>query len=140
MSRKEYKVIVVDDSEINRTILSEILKSEYEIIEADSGNTAIEMLQKYRSDIALVLLDVVMPGMDGYSVLEFMNRIGIIEDVPVIMISAESSADFITKAYDLGAVDYVSRPFEAAVVQRRVKNTIVDVIFPMNKRRSSSTG
>lgn len=72
-------MIVVDDSEINRTILSEILKSEYEIIEADSGNTAIEMLQKYRSDIALVLLDVVMPGMDGYSVLEFMNRIALSE-------------------------------------------------------------
>lgn len=117
-------MLVVDDSEINRTILKEILRSEYEIIEAESGDTAIEILQKDRSDIALVLLDVIMPGTDGYNVLECLNRRGIIEDVPVIMISAESSADFITKAYDLGAVDYVSRPFEAAVVQRRVKNTI----------------
>ncbi|MGN0650398.1 MAG: HD-GYP domain-containing protein [Oscillospiraceae bacterium] len=124
MSGKNYKVLVVDDSEINRTILNEILRSEYEIIEADSGEAALDILQKSKGEIAIVLLDVVMPGKDGYDVLGAMNRYGIIEDIPVIMISAESSPDFITKAYDLGAVDYVSRPFEAAVVQRRVKNAI----------------
>lgn len=84
----------------------------------------MEILQKNKGEIALVLLDVVMPGKDGYDVLDGMNRYGMIDDIPVIMMSAESSADFITKAYDLGAVDYVSRPFDAAVVQRRVKNAI----------------
>lgn len=124
MSGKNYKVLVVDDSEINRTILNEILRFEYEIIEAESGEEALDILQKNKNEIALVLLDVVMPGKDGFDVLSGMNRYRIIEDIPVIMISAESSPDFITKAYDLGAVDYVSRPFEAAVVQRRVKNAI----------------
>ncbi|MGN0578184.1 MAG: HD domain-containing phosphohydrolase [Ruminiclostridium sp.] len=121
---KNYRILIVDDSEINRVLLSEILSSEYEIIEADSGDAALQILNKSASEIDLVLLDVVMPGTDGYDVLECMNRYGIIEEVPVIMISAESSTDFITKAYDMGAADYVGRPFEAAVVQRRVKNAI----------------
>ena len=123
-SGKNYRILIVDDSEINRILLTEILSSEYEIVEADSGAAALEILNKSASEIDLVLLDVVMPGTDGYDVLECMNRYGIIEEVPVIMISAESSTDFITKAYDMGAADYVGRPFEAAVVQRRVKNTI----------------
>lgn len=120
---RKYKVLIVDDSDTNRAILAEILREEYDIIEANSGRNAIEIL-KDSNEISLVLLDVIMPQMDGYEVLERMNRMGIIEDVPVIMISAESSPGFITKAYDLGASDYVSRPFETTVVQRRVKNTI----------------
>lgn len=117
-------MLIVDDSEINRVLLAEILKEEYDIAEADSGEAAIEILKKEANEIALVLLDVIMPGMDGYEVLERMNKLGMSDDIPVIMISAESSPGFITKAYDLGAVDYVGRPFEATVVQRRVKNTI----------------
>lgn len=121
---RKYKVLIVDDSDTNRTILAEILKDEYDIIEADSGVSAISMLCKESNEIALVLLDVVMPEMDGFEVLENMNRLGLMDDLPVIMISAESSHGFITKAYDFGAADYVSRPFESTVVQRRVKNTI----------------
>lgn len=124
LSKERYKVLIVDDSDTNRTILAEILRAEYEIIEANSGEKAIEILKKRSNEISLVLLDIVMPEMNGYEVLEQINEIGLTEDVPVIMISAESSAGFITKAYDLGAVDYVSRPFESTVVQRRVKNTI----------------
>lgn len=118
------KILIVDDSETNRSILVEMLRDEYDIIEANGGESAIDILQKETNGISLVLLDVVMPGMDGYEVLEQMNSLGIIEDVPVIMISAESSPGFITKAYDFGATDYVSRPFESTVVQRRVKNTM----------------
>lgn len=124
LSERKYKVLIVDDSKTNRTILAEILREEYDIIEADSGEMAIDILQKEANEISLVLLDVIMPEIDGYEVLERMNKLGLTEDVPVIMISAESSPGFITKAYDLGAVDYVSRPFESTVVQRRVKNTI----------------
>lgn len=124
LSERKYKVLIVDDSEFNRVILTEILRKTYDTVEAESGEKAIEILQRESNEISLVLLDVVMPGMDGYEVLEKMNDLGMIERIPVIMISAESSPDFITKAYDLGAVDYVSRPFESAVVQRRVKNTI----------------
>lgn len=121
---KKYKVLIVDDSEINRVLLTEILKEHYDIAEAENGKAAIEILQKEKNEISLVLLDLIMPEMDGYEVLENMDKMGIIEDIPVIMISSESSPSFINKAYDLGASDYVSRPFESSVVQRRVKNTI----------------
>ncbi|MGN1089097.1 MAG: two-component system response regulator, partial [Huintestinicola sp.] len=129
---RKYKVLIVDDSDTNRAILAEILRGEYEIIEADSGESALQILQKDSCEISLVLLDVMMPGMDGFEVLERMNRLGIIEELPVIMISAESSPGFITRAYDFGAADYVSRPFESSVVQRRVKNTIT--LYAKQKR------
>lgn len=124
MPEKNYKILIVDDSEQNRVLLTEILGCEYDVVEADGGEIAIEILKKSANEIALVLLDLVMPGMDGFDVLDAMNRYGIIDEVPVIMISAESSTDFITRAYDMGAADYVGRPVEPAVVQRRVKNTI----------------
>ncbi len=109
LSERKYKVLIVDDSETNRAILNEILSGEYIIAKADSGEKAVEILKRDQGEISLVLLDVIMPEMDGYDVLEQMNRLGIIDDVPVIMISAESSPGFITRAYDLGAADYVSR-------------------------------
>lgn len=117
-------VLIVDDCETNRAMRAEILKDDYEIIEASGGERALEILQKEAGSISPVLSDVVMPETDGYDVLVQMNSLGMIEDVPVIMISAESSPGFITKAYDPGAADYVSRPFESTVVQWRVKNTI----------------
>ena len=130
--QKKYKILIVDDSEINRMILSEILKNDYDIIEADSGEKALELLQNEEYEFSLVLLDIVMSGIDGFEVLSYMNKYKLIEDTPVIMISAENSSDFITKAYDLGASDYVSRPFDETVVQRRVKNTIV--LYAKQKR------
>lgn len=130
--QKKYKILIVDDSEINRMILSEILKNDYDIIEADSGEKALELLQNEEHEFSLVLLDIVMSGIDGFEVLSYMNKYKLIEDTPVIMISAENSSDFITKAYDLGASDYVSRPFDETVVQRRVKNTIV--LYAKQKR------
>ena len=120
LAGKKYRILIVDDSEINRTILEEIFGTEYEVIEAESVEAAVELLQKSSNEISLVMFDVLMPGIDGYEVLECMNRYGIIEDVPEIMLSTETSTDFITKAYDLGVMDYVSRPFASAVVQRRV--------------------
>lgn len=96
-------VLIVDDCETNRAMRAEILKDDYEIIEESGGERALEILQKEAGSISLVLSDVVMPETDGYDVLVQMNSLGMIEDVPVIMISAESSPGFITKAYDLGA-------------------------------------
>lgn len=121
---KKYRILIVDDSEINREMLAGILGEDYEIVQASGGKQALDILLKQAYEISLVLLDIVMPEIDGYDVLRYMNRYDIINDLPVIMISAENSADFITKAFDLGAVDYVSRPFEVAVVKRRVRNTI----------------
>ena len=120
----KYRILVVDDSEMNREILSEILSEEYDIVEADSGDTCIDMLRKYETGISLVLLDIVMPGMDGFGVLNYMNRHHYLEDIPVIMISSEDSTETVRRAYEMGVSDYINRPFDAGVVHRRVYNTI----------------
>ena len=119
------KILIADDSEMNREILAEILGEEYEILEAEDGSMAVAELQRYNTDIAVVLLDYVMPEMDGFQVLEVMNRKHWIEDIPVIMISSETSQTYMEQAYELGVIDFIARPFESLVIQRRVKNTIM---------------
>ena len=120
----KYKILIVDDSEMNREILSSILGDEFDILEAADGKECISVIRKYGRDIALVLLDIVMPGMDGFEVLEFMNKHEWIDDIPVIMISSEDSAASVKKAYEMGVSDYINRPFDVEVVHRRVFNTI----------------
>lgn len=117
-------VLIVDDSEMNRAILSEMLKDEYCILEADSGREALDMVDRYGDELSLVLLDIVMPGMNGFEVLGDLSRRSIIDNLPVIMISSEDSDDVVLRAYELGASDYVNRPFDSRVVRRRVSNTI----------------
>ena len=118
------QLLVVDDSEMNREILKEILGKEYRILEACDGEEALKMLEQYGPEISLVLLDIIMPKMDGFEVLAYMNRDKWIEDIPVIMISSEGSESYIRRAYELGASDYISRPFDAKVVYQRVINMI----------------
>ena len=118
------QLLVVDDSEMNREILKEILGKEYQILEACDGEEALKMLEQYGTEISLVLLDIIMPKMDGFEVLAYMNRDKWIEDIPVIMISSEESESYIRRAYELGASDYISRPFDAKVVYQRVINMI----------------
>ena len=117
-------VLIVDDSEMNRAILSEMLKDEYCILEADSGRAALDMVDRYGDELSLVLLDIVMPGISGFEVLADLSRRSIIDNLPVIMISSEDSDDVVLRAYELGASDYVNRPFDSRVVRRRVSNTI----------------
>lgn len=127
MSIKQNKkrILIVDDSEMNRDILKDILEDDFEILEAENGAIGVELLKKYSIDISLVLLDIVMPEMDGFEVLEIMNQYSWIEDIPVVMISAEGSSTYIRKAYELGVTDFISRPFDDAIVYRRVNNTIM---------------
>lgn len=117
-------ILIVDDSEMNRAILSEILGSDYNILEAANGKECLAMLEQYDTGIALILLDIVMPVMDGFEVLAAMNRNHRIEDIPVIMISSEDSDPVVRHAYEMGVSDYASRPFDASIVYRRVFNTI----------------
>lgn len=117
-------ILIVDDCDMNREILREILSSDYSIVEACGGEEALSMIHQFGTGISLVLLDIVMPGMDGFEVLSYMNQDHTIEDIPVIMISSEDSEAFIRRAYEMGASDYVSRPFDAKVVYRRVTNNI----------------
>ena len=124
-SKKKQKVLIADDSEMNRSILADMLGEDFEIIEAVNGKQAVQLLQKYNVEISILLLDIVMPEMDGFEVLALMNQYRWIEDVPVIMISAETSPSYIERAYELGVTDFISRPFDELIVHRRVLNTIM---------------
>ena len=117
-------VLIVDDSEMNRIILNEMLKDEYRVLEADNGRTALDMVDRYGDELSLVLLDIIMPGMNGFEVLGELSRRTVADNLPVIMISSEDSDDVVLRAYELGASDYINRPFNARVVRRRVSNTI----------------
>ena len=123
MSLKE-KILIADDSEMNQMLLEEILSDKYEYVMAKDGTEAVDILEK-NDDIDLVMLDINMPKMDGFGVLEIMNLRHWISEVPVIIISSESDVDFIHRSYDLGASDYISRPFDLTVVRRRVENTLM---------------
>lgn len=118
-------VLIVDDSAMNRDILSEMLGDDYNIIEAVNGAEAVAILQKESTSISLVLLDIFMPVMDGYEVLDIMNKKHWIDDVPVIMISSDDSISSMRRSYDLGITDFISRPFDALIVRHRVINTIM---------------
>lgn len=117
-------ILIVDDSRSNRELLTEMLKGGYDIVEAEDGEKAIEQLHEYGKGISLVLLDLLMPVMDGFDVLAYMGTNKWLEDIPVIMISSEDSAPYVKRAYELGATDYIGRPFDENIVYRRVQNTI----------------
>ncbi len=130
--RIKNKILIVDDSEMNRAILSDMLAERYEILEAKNGIEAIEVLHTCETEISLVLLDIVMPEMDGFEVLAVMNRYHWVGEIPVIIISSENSYSVVERAYELGATDYISRPFDEVIVRRRVINTIM--LYSKQKR------
>lgn len=129
MKDKSFKlkqtILIADDSEMNRSLLADMLGSEFEILEAENGIQAVAYLQNEGSRIDLVLLDIVMPKMDGFEVLAVMNRNDWIKDTPVIMISSETAPSCIKRAYELGVTDFINRPFDVWVVRRRVMNTLM---------------
>lgn len=124
IERSKQQILIVDDSEMNRELLTAMLQDEYRILEACNGQEAVDMLSQYGTGIALVLLDIIMPVMDGFGVLGNMNSNHMIEDIPVIMISNEDSDTVIRHAYEMGVIDYIRRPFDSKIVYQRVSNTI----------------
>ena len=128
-------VLIVDDSEMNREILREMLKDDYDILEAASGEDGLEAIRQHGELISLVLLDIMMPGINGFEVLSQMSRDGIIGDIPVIMISSEDKQEAVLNAYELGASDYISRPFDIRVVRHRVSNIMH--LYAKQRRLSS---
>lgn len=121
---KRFKILIIDDSEKNRGELTEMLEREFDVINASDAKQGIEMINKYGEDIALLLLEVKICRMSGFEVLTYMKHSGLTENIPVIIISDEKSESFIRRAYDLGAVDYIGRPFDFQTVYTRVLNTI----------------
>ena len=123
--RPKLRVLIVDDSELNREMLGSMLGDEYEILEAENGVQAVEIMREHVSNLSLILLDVQMPQMDGLELLKHMGRLHWIDVIPVIMISSETAPQFIERAYDLGATDYIARPYNTMIVRRRVANVIL---------------
>lgn len=124
MPDRRQTVLIVDDTAVNRSMLSDILEEEYDILEARDGLEAIDILRRREGAISLMLLDIVMPSMDGFEVLAYLHRRRWSDQIPVIIISAETSPAYIRKGFEMGVVDYVSRPFDPEVVLQRVRNTI----------------
>lgn len=118
------KVLVVDDMELNRELLEDMLKDEYEVLLAENGKKAIEAIKEYKDEIAVMLLDLVMPEMDGFAVLEEMKKSKLITKIPVIVISGETSAEAEGRSFDYGVSDFIQKPFNEAIVQKRVKNIV----------------
>ena len=119
------KILIVDDSEMNRALLVDILEEQYDVVEAKNGVEAISLLARQRADFSLLLLDIMMPEMDGFEVLAYINKYRWNDTFAVMMISADDSPANIKRAYDLGAFDYISRPFDSTIVQRRISNTML---------------
>lgn len=129
---KKQTIMIVDDSEMNRAILTEMLAEEYGILEAEDGLEAIEILSHSWKEVSLVLLDLMMPKMDGFAVLEYMKKMQWLEEFPVLIISAESDSSQVQRAYEIGATDFIIRPFNALIVHKRVNNTIL--LYEKQKR------
>ena len=121
---EKQKILIADDSEMNRALLIDILEEQYDVAEAENGVEAISILSRHRTDYSLLLLDIMMPVMDGFEVLAYINKYHWNDTFAVIMISADDSPANIKRAYDLGAFDYISRPFDSTIVQRRISNTM----------------
>ena len=128
-------VLIVDDSPMNRDILSEILSDDFDVLEASNGAECLEILDARGPELSILLLDIVMPDMDGFDVLSRMSAQGWLEDIPVVMISSEDSSQTVRRAYELGASDYISRPFDARIVHRRVSN--VTRLYARQRRLSA---
>ena len=119
------KILIADDSEMNRELLAAILEEEYDIIQVNDGVQAVDCLQRHAEEISLLLLDIVMPHMDGFEVLSYMNKEHWIDSIPVVIISSENSPIYIKRGYDLGATDFIGKPFDANMVLRRSANAIL---------------
>ena len=129
------KVIVIDDVELNRVILGEAFKSEYDVLEAENGSIGLKKIKENKDEIAAVFLDIIMPEMDGFAVLQELNINTLIQRIPVFLITTDATSNVIERAYDYGAVDVIPKPFNTMIIKRRVQNMIE---FFEAKRQSDS--
>ena len=123
MNRRE-KVLVVDDKGINRYMLGEIFSEQYEIVEASDGYKAIDKIELEKNELAVILLDIIMPKLDGFGVLEYMKEHELLDDIPVVIVTDDSSEETSVKAFEYNVADMVIKPFEQRIIKRRVENII----------------
>lgn len=118
------KILVVDDKGINRYMLGGIFKDDYEIVEAGGGKEAIEVLAREGQELAVMLLDIIMPGIDGFGVLDYLKEHDMLDKVPVVIVTDDSSEETSVKAFEYKIADMVIKPFEPRIIKRRVQNII----------------
>lgn len=118
------KILIVDDTEINRELLVDILEDLYDTLEAEDGEQAINLIQERNKEIAAILLDLVMPKKDGYEVIKYLSKNKYLKDIPVIIISVESSIEAERNCLKLGASDFIRKPFDQLIVRKRVQNNV----------------
>ena len=118
------KILIVDDAELNRELLKEILKEDYEILEADNGEIALKVLEEEHENISAILLDLIIPVMDGFGLLKLLNEHHLISKIPVLVISGENSIQNEQKCFDYGISDFIGKPFNAKLVRKRVQNAV----------------
>lgn len=121
---KRGSILIVDDMAVNRAILKELFEYEFDTLEAENGKEALEQLEQHRGEIKVILLDIVMPVMDGFEVLEYLVSYGILREIPVIMITGENTVESEQRGYDMGVSDIIGKPFDPYIVLRRVENII----------------
>lgn len=125
----KYRILIVDDAELNRELLKDILQDEYDIIEADNGKSALEVITKEKANLNAILLDLMMPVMDGFEVLQSLNERKLIEKIPVLVISGDNSSENEKRCFDYGVCDFIGRPFNAMLVQMRVQNAVKQYVY-----------
>lgn len=121
------KILVADDVEINREILCEILQEDYLIETATDGEQAIQKLLECEGRLSALLLDLQMPNMDGYAVMEWMKKNQWMEKIPVLITSGEDSTEIENYCFEMGVLDFIHKPFEGSIVKNRVKNLVEPV-------------
>lgn len=117
-------ILIVDDMEVNRAILRELVNGDFAIQECSNGQEAMDIIHSIPEEIAVILLDIIMPVMDGFSVLKELKKEDYLKDIPVILITSENSSSSEIKAFDSGASDMITKPFNPHIVKRRVYNII----------------
>ncbi|MDR3186396.1 MAG: response regulator [Christensenellaceae bacterium] len=124
MENSRKKILVVDDIEINRIVLLDLFADQYDVLEAENGLVALDMIAEYRSELVIILLDLIMPVLDGFGVLNKLNEDKTIKNIPVILITGEDDEEKVLTGYNLGVSDFIRKPFNPEIVMKRVDNTI----------------
>lgn len=129
------KMLIVDDIELNRAILSELFRNEYDILEAENGMEAVKIIEQYGEEITVLLLDIIMPIMDGFEVLSKISSLGLTGRIPVILITSESSTAVMQKGYEMGATDVINKPFSPNIIRQRIHNIVEQYTYKLHLER-----
>ena len=124
MAQQKKKIIIIDDVELNRTILGEAFSKKYDVLEAEDGWEGLEKIMANQDDIAAIFLDIIMPEMDGFSVLSELENKEIMKKIPLFIITTETTDYVVERAYDYGVIDVIQKPFNLLIIERRVANII----------------